>query len=772
MNIEHLIQEMTLEEKASLLSGEDFWHTKAVERLGIPSVMVSDGPHGLRKQDEGADHLGINESIKAVCFPPACASAASFDRSLLRRIGEEVGDACQHEDVSVILGPAVNIKRSPLCGRNFEYFSEDPYLAGELAASLIEGVQSRHVGTSIKHFAANSQEHRRMSSDSVVDERTLREIYLPAFETAVKKAKPWTVMCSYNKLNGEFASQNRWLLTDLLRGEWGFDGYVVSDWGAVSDRVKGVAAGMDLEMPGGSRSNDERIVTAVREGRLDEADVDMCVRRILTVIDRYVTERRPDTAWDKEAQHQLAGAMAAECMVLLKNEEQVLPLGNDESVAVIGRFAKKARCQGGGSSHINSFREESLMDALAGNARVTFSMGYDIIDEEPDDALIEEAVRAASDADKAVIVAGLPDSFESEGYDRTHMRMPRCQNELIERVAKANPNTVVVLYNGSPVEMPWIGSVKAVVEGYLGGQAVGAATKAVLWGEANPCGRLPESFPVKLEDNPSYLSYGGEGNRAVYTEGVFVGYRYYDRKKMEVLFPFGHGLSYTTFAYSDLRLSCGGRWITAGEAASEKPLKIKDTDTLTVTVDVTNTGSMAGKEVIQLYVAAPPCEVFRPVRELKGFEKIALDPGEKRTVSFTLDRRAFAYWHNTLHDWYVEDGLYEIQIGRSSRDIVLSECVQVKGTVPAPAEEVTPDTIFMDLQKNPKAMEAFGPVLARLSETFTGHENEDRSAASKEAITDEMNAAMMRYMPLRGLISFGNAATYDELVELAKKVNT
>ena len=457
MDIKNIIAQMTLEEKASLLSGLDFWHTKPVERLGVASVMVSDGPHGLRKQDDSADHLGINESIKAVCLPTACATAASFDRDLLRQVGEAIGDACQHEQVAVNLGPAVNIKRSPLCGRNFEYFSEDPYLTAELSTSQIKGVQSRNIGVSVKHFAANSQENRRMSSNSIVDQRTLREIYFPAFESAVKEGKAWTVMCSYNRINGEYASENRWLLTDVLRGEWGFDGYVVSDWGAAADRVQGVYAGLDLDMPASGGTNDRRVVEAVRAGRLDEKDVDLAVERILTIHQRYLDNAKPDTVWDKDAQHELARKLAAECMVLLKNEDNVLPLTEGESVAVIGKFAVQPRFQGGGSSHINCAKITGLMDALEGMSGVTYAQGYDIINEEPDEALIAEAVAAAKAAGKAVVVAGLPDAFESEGYDRAHMRMPKCQTELIRRVAEVNPNTIVVLYNGSPVEMPWIG---------------------------------------------------------------------------------------------------------------------------------------------------------------------------------------------------------------------------------------------------------------------------------------------------------------------------
>jgi len=752
MDIKKMISEMTLEEKCSLLSGSDFWHTQPVERLGVKACMVSDGPHGLRKQDQTGDHLGINDSIKAVCYPTACATAASFDRDLVRALGEGIGDACQHEELSVVLGPAVNIKRSPLCGRNFEYFSEDPYLAAELAVSHISGVQSRNVGTSIKHFAANSQEHRRMSSDARVDERTLREIYFPAFEQAVKRAQPWTVMCSYNKINGTYASENPWLLTKVLRDEWGFKGYVVSDWGAVSDRVAGVAAGLDLEMPSSGGVNDKRVVEAVRAGRLDEKLVDQAVERILTINERYLSNAAPSTPWDKDAQHEQARQMAAECMVLLKNEDNVLPLREGESLAVIGKFAVQPRFQGGGSSHINSHKITSLMDALEGVPGVTYAQGYDIKNEQPDEALIAEAVAAAKNADKAVIVAGLPDSFESEGYDRKHMRMPNCQVELIRRVAEVNPNTIVVLYNGSPVEMPWLGCVKAVIEGYLGGQAVGGATCDVLYGKVNPCGRLPESFPIKLEDNPSFLSYGGEGNVAVYTEGVFVGYRYYDKKKMDVLFPFGYGLSYTSFEYSNLTVSAE---------------QIKDTDTLTVTVDVTNTGSLAGKEVVQLYVGDKESEVFRPVRELKGFEKVALAPGETKTVTFTLEKRAFAYWNTTIHDWYVESGDFTIEIGRSSRDIVLVKDVYVEGTTQLP-RAYTVDSIFMDLMKDEKAMAVLKPMMEGGAHVT---EESNTTEAADEAITKEMAEAMMMYNPLRMAVNFGGNISYDELAALVDQIN-
>ena len=753
MDIKALVSQMTLEEKAGLCSGDDFWHTKAVERLGIPRTMVSDGPHGLRKQDDQADHLGINDSIKAVCFPAACATAASFDPEMIRAMGEAIGDSCQHEKLSVVLGPAVNIKRSPLCGRNFEYYSEDPYLAGRMATAMIQGVQSRNVGTSIKHFALNSQEHRRMSSSSDADERTIREIYFPAFEMAVKEAEPWTVMCSYNRINGVYASEDPWLLTEVLRKEWGFRGYVVSDWGAVSDRVDGVAAGLDLEMPSSGGINDRKIVEAVKAGKLDEQVVDRACERILNIVYRYLENAKPETPWDKEAQHRQAAEIAAECMVLLKNEGDLLPLDKENEIAFIGEFAEKPRFQGGGSSHINAFKTTSALEAAKG-LKITYARGYSVARDEATDADIAEAVSAAKKAKAAVVFAGLPDSYESEGYDRSHMRMPACQNRLIEAVAEANPNTVVVLHNGAPVEMPWIGKVKAVLEAYLGGQAVGEAVVRVLFGDANPCGHLSETFPRKLEDNPSFLYYGGEGNVTEYREGIFVGYRYYDKKKMDVLFPFGFGLSYTTFEYSNLRLSAD---------------KIKDTETLTVAVTVKNTGKRAGKAVVQLYVGDEESTPIRPVRELKGFSKVALQPGESREVSFVLDKRSFAYWNKQIHDWHVETGVFTVEAGFSSRDLPLRGTVEVESTVELP-RHYTLDSIFMDVMADPKAAPVMREYMKKTMELFGKEEQEGSSDAAKEAITEEMNMAMMNYMPLRGAFSFGGS-TPEEAEELLKKLN-
>ncbi len=755
MDIKAIVSQMTLEEKASLLSGLDFWHTKPVERLGVESVMMSDGPHGLRKQSDAAKVDDVNASIEAVCFPAGSASAASFDTALHATIGEAIGDSCRHERLAVVLGPAVNIKRSPLCGRNFEYYSEDPLLAGESAAAYILGVQSKNVGTSVKHFALNNQEHRRMSASSEADERTMREIYLAPFETAVKKAMPWTVMCSYNRVNGVYASENPLLLTEILRNEWGFDGYVVSDWGAVSERVAGVAAGLDLEMPASAGVNDRLVVEAVQSGKLDEAAVDRAVERILEVNGRYLAHAKPDTLWDLEAQHALARKLAAECMVLLKNEGGILPLQEGAKVAAIGAFAKEPRFQGGGSSHINCFKTESFLDATADMPNVVYAKGYHIDTEDVDAALVEEAVSAARAAEFAVVFAGLPDSFESEGYDRAHMRMPANQNALIEAVAEANPNTIVVLHNGSPVEMSWLNRVRGVIEAYLGGQAVGGAAADVLYGRAEPCGRLPETFPIKLEDNPSYLYFPGNRLKSEYREGIFVGYRYYDKKKMEVLFPFGFGLSYTSFAYSNLCL--GAR-------------ELDEPETLEVSVDVTNTGARAGKETVQLYVKNPQGESNRPVRELRAFAKVFLMPGETKTVRFTLTSRAFSYWNEEIHDWLVEDGEYGIEIARSSRDIVLARPVTVRAARKV-REKYTLDSIFMDIMADPRAKQAMEPYLRLFLDQFSAEEGGEGDVG-RSAISEEMSLAMMRYMPLRASLSFSaGKVTRAQLLALVDALN-
>ena len=577
--IKELVSRMTLEEKASLCSGLDFWHTKGVERLGIPSEMVSDGPHGLRKQDDKADHLGINDSIQAVCFPAGCATASSFNRELVTKLGETLGEECQAENVSTILGPAMNIKRSPLCGRNFEYYSEDPLVSTEMAGALVHGVQSKHIGTSPKHFMANNQEYHRLTSSSEMDERTMREIYLASFEGMVKKEKPWTIMNAYNKLNGTYLCENKEMLTDVLRKEWGFDGYVMTDWGAMNDRVEALKAGCNLEMPSCEGATDAEIVAAVQDGTLDESVLDKSCEEYLNVIFKYEENRDKNAVFQREKDHETAREIEEECIVLLKNEDALLPLSADKKVAFIGKYAEEPRYQGGGSSHINSFKTESAMDAVEFLATVkkeniTFAKGFDDVEDKVDEALAAKAVEAAANADVAVIFAGLPDSFESEGYDRKHLGMPNCQNALIEAVAEAQPNTIVVLHNGAPVEMPWLGKVKAVLEAYLGGQAVGGAVVNVLYGNANPSGRLAETFPLRIQDTPCYLNYGGEHDKSVYSEGVFVGYRYYTSKEMEVLFPFGYGLSYTTFSYGNLTVD---------------KKEFKESEKLLVSVDVTNT---------------------------------------------------------------------------------------------------------------------------------------------------------------------------------------
>ena len=751
-NLKELISQMTLEEKAGMCSGLDFWHLKGVERLGIPSVMVSDGPHGLRKQDQEADHLGINESIKAVCFPPAVLSACSFDRELLEKLGEVVGDEAQATDLSVVLGPAVNIKRSPLCGRNFEYYSEDPYLAGEAAAAFINGVQSRHVGTSIKHFAANNQEFNRMSASSEVDERTMREIYLPAFETAVKKSQPYTVMCSYNRINGTYASENPWLLTKVLRDEWGFEGYVMSDWGAVNDRVEGLKAGLELEMPASGGINDTEIVKAVQEGTLDEAVLDLAVERILNIVFEYVDNRK-EQPLTLEKDHEFAQHVAEESIVLLKNEA-VLPLKEQENVVFIGGFVKNPRYQGGGSSHVNSFKVTSAWDALEEKKNVIYAEGFSSEKDEYDEKLAAEAIETAKKADKAIIFAGLPESFESEGYDRKHMHLPECQNKLIEEIVKVQPNTIVVLHNGAAVEMPWLKSVKGLVEAYLGGQAVGQALVNILYGAVNPSGKLAETLPIKLEDNPSYLNFG-DGVKVEYHEGIFVGYRYYEKKKMDVAFPFGHGLSYTTFEYSNLRTDKDT--MTEGE-------------TIQVSVDVTNTGDRAGKEIVQLYVSDLTNAARRPEKELKGFEKVALNPGETKTVTFTVDKRSLAWYNTEIQDWYAASGTYEILIASSSRDIRLTKTIQWKSAQILPLH-LHLNTTLGELLSDERTKALGKELKGKLDSFFGGLDGEAAEPTEgDEAVSDDMGDAIAFSMPIRNVVSFG-LCTKEELQKKLDELN-
>lgn len=693
-----LVSQMTLEEKALLLSGNGAWRTHAIERLGLPSISMADGPHGLRK----ATGPSVAESIPATCFPTGSALASSWDPELLRQVGAALARECQANDVQLVLGPGINMKRSPLGGRNFEYFSEDPILAGQLAAAYIQGVQSEGVGTSLKHFAVNNQEFERMMSDSILDERTLREIYLPAFELAVTQAQPWSVMCAYNKVNGVYASENPFLLEDILRKEWGFEGFVVSDWGAVHDRAKGVASGLNLEMPGSGDVNRKKIIEAAKAGQLPISRLDEVVASLVAVVLKAHESRRTGARVDLNQHHALARRAAGESVILLKNEDHLLPLNvtAKQKIAVIGAFAKEPRYQGAGSSQVNPTRISNAYDELAallgGSERIRYASGYEA-EGETTAQLLEEARRQAADADVAIVFAGLPDSHESEGFDRSSMEMPEGHNQLIDAVAQAQPNTVVVLMNGSAVTLPWVSKVKALLEAYLTGQAGGGAIADILTGRTNPSAKLAETFPQRLEDTPTSIEFPGLNQRAHYGEGVFIGYRYYDKKNLAPLFPFGFGLSYTTFACSDLTLS----------AAS-----IKDTGTLSVQVKVKNTGKVAGKEVVQLYVRDEKPAVSRPEKELKAFAKVQLEPGEEKTVSFTLKPRDFAYFDAAQRRWSVNPGRFDILVGSSSRDLPLRKPVQVEATQRT-FPPLTRESMVKEFKSHPKG-EAFYAQLAKI----------------------------------------------------------
>ena len=805
LDIEKILQEMTLEEKAQMCSGRDFWHSQDVERLGIPSVMMCDGPNGLRKQKGQGDHLGINESIETVCYPASSAIACSFDRELLKKLGESLGDECQSEQVAMLLGPGVNMKRSPLCGRNFEYFSEDPYLTGELATAYVKGVQSKGVAACVKHFAANNQETRRMSGSSNMSERALHEIYLPAFEKVVKEGNVRSVMCAYNAVNGIFCAENKELLSDILRDKWDFDGFVVTDWGAAKDRVKGLAAGTDLEMPGGTEESTKEIIKAVKDGTLSEEVLDQAVRNILKFVSNSVKNQMPGGSFDRDEAHGRSGIFARESAVLLKNEG-VLPLERGENTVFIGEFAVNPRYQGAGSSHINVKHAVSAMECVE-EKNVTYVKGYDAdwngdcldtdCGSEKNDAtdaeeaaenartrrLREEAVKAAAAADSAVIFAGLPEAFETEGCDRDNMKLPENQNRLIHEVARVQKNTVVVLYCGSPVELPWLDEVQAVLCMYLGGDYVGDATVDLLYGNANPSGKLAETWPLKLEDNPSYLNFPGEDGIVKYQEGIFIGYRYYDKKKMEVLFPFGHGLSYTEFKYSDLKIgsmrsesntvkkkavSVNGEEKKECVAAGINADKITDQDKVIVTCKVKNVGRCTGKEVVQLYISQPASEVMRPIRELKNFQKLSLQPGEEKEVEFILDGRAFAYYEEKIHDWYVESGNFIIEIGSSSRDIRLNDKVAIEGTIELPVV-YTENSTIKDLLKTKRGQELFNQLLSGLG-TASEREANDKDMENLGAGSKRMMEASMLGMPLSAFVTYGRMSR-EALGGLIRRLN-
>jgi len=733
-NIQSIISQMTLEEKAALCTGASAWTTTAVDRLGIPAMVVSDGPHGVRRV---ADVNSMaSESLPATCFPTASCLAATWDVDLIRKMGEALAEECIALNVDVLLGPGANMKRSPLGGRNFEYFSEDPYLAGEMAANFIDGVQSKGVGTSLKHYAANNQEFQRFSISAEVDERTLREIYLPAFEKAVKKAQPWTVMCSYNKLNGTFASEHYHLLTEILKNEWGFEGLVVSDWGAVRDRVAALKGGLDWEMPGPQERRVTAVVEAVRSGELDEAVLDESVRRILGIVFK-AKETPKNGTFDVDAHHDLAAKISAEGMVLLKNNG-LLPLKDQQHIAVIGRSAENAHFQGGGSSHINPtkvampFKE---LQARAGDAELTYAEGYPI-DKSFRQDMIDQAVSLARSADVAVLYIALPSFKESEGYDRTDLDLTEQQIALIKAVAKVQPRTVVVLNNGAPVAMSeWIDDVAAVLESWMMGQAGGMAIADVLFGRVNPCGKLAETFPLKLSDTPAHLNWPGGAGEVRYGEGLFIGYRYYDTKEMPVLFPFGYGLSYTTFAYSNSKVSAK---------------TFKDVDGLTVAVDVTNTGSVAGKEIVQVYVHDQKSGLVRPQKELKGFAKVELQPGETKTVSVQLDFRAFAYYHPEYKQWITEDGDFDILIAASAADIRQTLTVTLESTLNLPCI-LDKESTIREWMADPRGSAVFGPFYAMMEsearKMFGGGESNESAIGM-----DVMD--MFNDMPLVSVLMF------------------
>ena len=671
MKYADLISQLTLEEKAALCSGKDFWHLVGVERLGIPSIMVTDGPHGLRKQNQDKTAAGdiLGNSVPATCFPPAVATGCTWNPDLIYEMGQALGEECLKEKVSVLLGPGINIKRSPLCGRNFEYFSEDPVVAGNMGAAFINGVQSKGVGTSLKHFAANNQECRRMTISTVSDERTLREIYLTAFEICVKNAQPWTVMNAYNKINGTYCAENKWLLNDVLRDEWGFEGIVLTDWGAENEIVDGLKAGQNLEMPGSGGYGPNKLVKAVQDGTLDEEILDKNVDSVLDLIMRSKESYKDDYECDMDKHHALARKIASEGIVLLKNEDKILPLKKEQKIAVIGEMAKAPRYQGAGSSLINPTQLDDAYSELLKNAyNIAYAQGYDKSTDVPDDKLISQATELAKKADTVLLFIGLTEIYESEGFDRKHIDLPPSHNKLVEEVAKVNENVVVVLSGGSAVSMPWLSNVKAVVNGLLLGQAGGSAIADVLAGKVNPSGKLTETYPLCLEDTPAIENFPGKQLTVEYRESIFVGYRYYDKMQKDVLFPFGYGLSYTSFSYDKLKLS---------------KKKIKDTETLTVSFKVKNTGDVAGAEVAQLYVSAPESAIFKAPKELKGFKKIFLEPGEEKSVEITLSKRDFAYYNVNINDYHVESGDYEILVGASSRDIRLQATVNLKSTVEA-----------------------------------------------------------------------------------------
>lgn len=672
----NFIQGLTLEERAALVSGKDFWFTAKVPHF--KPMMMSDGPSGLRKQDLKKDGTNVNDSVDAVCFPSSALTASSFDDKMLLKLGHQLGIAASAEKLGLLLGPGVNIKRSPLAGRNFEYFSEDPLLAGRMATAYVKGVQAEGVGVSVKHFAANNRENQRFTSSSNVDERALREIYLSQFERIVKEAQPATIMCSYNRLNGTLNSQNQRLLTDILRNEWGFQGFVMSDWGAVADHIAAIKAGLDLEMPGKGQKSTDEIIAAVHEGRLQESTLNRSVLRILKAVQKWGKDVSQTTSYDKDSQHDFARQLADDSIVLLKNDDQQLPLTDSNSLALIGELAKKPRFEGGGSSHVNAHHVVTPLDAAPAGAR--YAAGYSLDNETADPELSQAAIQLAKESSRVVFFAGFPEVMETEGIDKDTIALPANQNQLIEQVAAVNPNVTVVLQNGSVVEMPWADKVAAIVETYLAGEAVGEATWDILTGKVNPSGKLSETFPLRLQDNPTYGSFDKDPDQENYHEGIFVGYRYYDLHQLPVQFPFGHGLSYTHFSYDNLQVT-------------------EEADHVTVSFQLANDGPIDGKEVPQLYIANHASRVEMPVKELRDFAKVNLAAGASQNVTFTLPRRAFAYYNTNKEQWEADNGQYEIMIGSSSRDIRLKRAFKLTIGV-NPVDNISNDSYIGDVWHN------------------------------------------------------------------------
>lgn len=732
----NIISQLTLEEKAELVSGKDFWYTAAISRLKVPKLMMADGPSGLRKQSETMSGLGLKESVKAICFPASCLTACSFDRDQLKNLGKHLGTAARAEKVDILLGPGINLKRSPLAGRNFEYFSEDPYLTSELAVSYVNGVQSQGVGVSVKHFAANNRENYRFTMSSDIDERTLRELYLSAFEKVVKKAHPATIMCSYNKINGTLNSQNHRLLTEILRNQWGFDGLVMSDWGAVSDHTSAIKAGLDLEMPGKGDLSVSEIINAVETHQLPEGTLNQAVERILKTVNRWHhPEDLPN--YNLEKQHQFARQLAAQSMVLLKNNHHVLPIASDDSIVVVGQLAEKPRYQGSGSSHVNAFQVTTPLKAIQ-QARpgTTYVPGYSLKTDTVDDEVFNQAVNAAKKADKVLLFAGYPEQTESEGFDKAGMTLPDNQSRLISAIAKANPNTIVILQNGSAVLMPWINQVAGVLETYLAGEAVGDATWDILSGKVNPSGKLAESFPMRLEETPSYLTFNADPRKEIYREGLFMGYRYYDKKRLPVQFPFGFGLSYTDFSYRELFTHVEKNQVTLS-------FKIK------------NIGHVRGTEIAQIYVSNHASHTEMPTKQLVNFGKITLEPGEEAQLSYTLPKRAFSWFNSETEQWQNDNGSYIILVGASSQDIRLDQKIKLNWE-PVKPLQVNMDTYIKEIVESTMFDQAL--KISGIGDTF------DKIQAS-----DPASAKMFLNMPLRAATTVG--VTPEQIASFLKLAN-